>query len=73
MIVHDSCSQTRACFNYHRLSSTVIDYRAPFDRGLRDGVLSAKVVIERTYECTWDIYGIDVQYIQTSLRRSMFL
>ena len=25
--------QTRACFNYHRLSSTIIDYHAPFDRG----------------------------------------
>ena len=26
--------QTRACFNYHRLSSTIIDSHAPFDRGL---------------------------------------
>ena len=25
--------QTRACFNHHRLSSTIIDYHAPFDRG----------------------------------------
>ena len=25
--------QTRACFNYHRLSSTIIYYHAPFDRG----------------------------------------
>ena len=28
--------QTRACFNYHRLSSTIIVYHAPFDRGFTD-------------------------------------
>ena len=35
MIAHDSWwSNERARFNYHRLSSTIIDYHAPFDQGL---------------------------------------
>ena len=35
MIVHDSWwSNGSARFNYHRLSSTIIDYNAPFDQGL---------------------------------------
>ena len=35
MIAHDSWwSDERASFNYHRLSSTIIDYHAPFDQGL---------------------------------------
>ena len=34
MIAHDSWwSNERARFNYHRLSSTIIDYHAPFDQG----------------------------------------
>ena len=30
--------QTRVCFNYHRLSSTIIDYHAPFEQGFTEGV-----------------------------------
>ena len=34
MIAHDSWwSNERARFNYHRLSSTIIDYHVPFDQG----------------------------------------
>ena len=36
MIAHDSWwSNERARFNYHRLSSTIIDYHVPFDQGLK--------------------------------------
>ena len=36
MIVHDSLVVKRKCaLNYHRLSSTIIDYHEPFDQGLK--------------------------------------
>ena len=39
MIAHDSWwSNKRARFNYHRLSSTIIDYHVPFDQGLTTSI-----------------------------------
>ena len=53
MIAHDSWwSNERARFNYHRLSSTIIDYHAPFDQGLKGqyhAIFSNTLKIERRY------------------------
>ena len=60
MIAHDSWwSNERARFNYHRLSSTIIDYHAPFDQGLKTEYFAASidsvhlVEVEIVLFCIW--------------------
>ena len=36
------------CFNYHRLSLTIIDYHAPFDRGFIDGTILLEIKLAKS-------------------------